>query len=347
MIETFLTICAILVLAAAALLMLPLLRKRADAQTASINTAVAWLVLVLFGSGGLYVFWSTYDWNETHVAAETPAAQAAKLARQLASKPEEPGDVARWLALGRLYEKIGQVPLASRAYERADKLAGGTSPDAILGLADMMVSRNLQSLAGEAGRKYERVLELDPGNGKAWFFAGIASLQRGAPAQARERISHVLTLNPDPELRMLTERFIAGIDAQVASASAGAGQGESTAKAAADAPRISVRVTLAPALAAKVPADALLFVAARDPGNPGPPFAAKRLAAKFPVDVELTPADAMMAGRQISAGGTYNVVARVALGGTPTASSGDPFGQVGYHVGKDGRLSIVIDKLSP
>ena len=54
-----------------------------------------------------------------------------------------------------------------------------------------------------------------------------------------------------------------------------------------------------------------------------------------------------MAGRQISAGGTYSIVARVALGGTPTASSGDPFGQVGYHVGKDGRLNIVIDKLSP
>jgi hypothetical protein len=55
----------------------------------------------------------------------------------------------------------------------------------------------------------------------------------------------------------------------------------------------------------------------------------------------------MMPSRRISKGQILDVVARVALGGTPTATSGDPYGQVGYHVGKDGRLNIVIDRLSP
>jgi cytochrome c-type biogenesis protein CcmH len=110
---------------------------------------------------------------------------------------------------------------------------------------------------------------------------------------------------------------------------------------------IAVHVTISPKLAGKVPRDASLFVAARDPENPGPPFAAKRLVAQFPVDVELTPADAMMPARHISAGQQLDVVARVALGGTPTATSGDPFGQVSYHVGKDGRLNIIIDRLAP
>jgi hypothetical protein len=86
---------------------------------------------------------------------------------------------------------------------------------------------------------------------------------------------------------------------------------------------------------------------ARDPKAPGPPFAVKRLAASFPVDVELTAADAMLASRRIAVGQQLEVVARVALGGTPTASSGDPYGQVGYHVGKDGKLNIVIDRLAP
>jgi cytochrome c-type biogenesis protein CcmH len=100
-------------------------------------------------------------------------------------------------------------------------------------------------------------------------------------------------------------------------------------------------------MAGKVPAGAVLFVAARDPQAPGPPFAAKRLPATFPVDVELTAADAMMQSRTISVGQQLEIVARVALGGTPTATSGDPFGQVSYHVGTDGRLNIVIDRLSP
>jgi hypothetical protein len=111
--------------------------------------------------------------------------------------------------------------------------------------------------------------------------------------------------------------------------------------------KISVRVSGAPARAHKVSAGAPLFVAARDPKQPGPPFAVKRLAASFPVDVELTAADAMLDSRRITAGQQLEVVARVALGGTPTASSGDPFGQVSYHVGKDGRLNIVIDRVSP
>ena len=90
-----------------------------------------------------------------------------------------------------------------------------------------------------------------------------------------------------------------------------------------------------------------MFVAARDPNAPGPPFAAKRLPVRFPMDVELTAADAMLPSRRIADGQLLDVVARVALGGTPTATSGDPFGQVSYHVGKDGRLNIVIDRLSP
>ena len=97
---------------------------------------------------------------------------------------------------------------------------------------------------------------------------------------------------------------------------------------------------------ARCPPGALLFVAARDPqvarARRSP---SKRLPAQFPVDVELTAADAMLESRRITAGQQLEVVARVALGGTPTATSGDPFGQVSYHVGKDGKLNIVIDRL--
>jgi hypothetical protein len=55
----------------------------------------------------------------------------------------------------------------------------------------------------------------------------------------------------------------------------------------------------------------------------------------------------MLPGRSIKAGQSLEVVARISLAGQPQSSSGDPFGQVGYHVGKDGKLNIVIDKLAP
>jgi hypothetical protein len=40
-------------------------------------------------------------------------------------------------------------------------------------------------------------------------------------------------------------------------------------------------------------------------------------------------------------------VARISLSGQPQSASGDPYGQVSYHVGTDGKLNLVIDKLAP
>ena len=61
----------------------------------------------------------------------------------------------------------------------------------------------------------------------------------------------------------------------------------------------------------------------------------------------LTPADSMLPGRSFAAGDKVEVVARVALGGTPTAQSGDPSGQVLYDVGQDRQKRVVIDRLAP
>jgi cytochrome c-type biogenesis protein CcmH len=274
----------------------------------------------------------------------------ARLAKKL---EQSPNDLDGWLLLGRSYTVLEQYPLAVRAFQRADRLADGKNADAIVGVAESLVAQDSEQIKGAAGRLFERALEIDPTNGRALFYGSFAALARGEYPVARERFTRMLALNPPPEVRSIIEQRIAEIDAAM-SGQAMAGQGmapgaqQGTAAGAADeAARVAVHVTLAPALVAKIPRDAPLFVAARDPKSPGPPFAVKRLAAQFPVDVELTAADAMMPTRRISTGQQLEVVARVALGGTPTATSGDPFGQVSYHVGTDGKLNIVIDRLAP
>jgi hypothetical protein len=68
---------------------------------------------------------------------------------------------------------------------------------------------------------------------------------------------------------------------------------------------------------------------------------------QLPAEVTLSAADAMLEQRRISAGQTLDVVARISLSGQPQSSSGDPFGQVSYHVGQDGTLNLVIDRLAP
>lgn len=338
MILTFVLIAGTLAAAAAVLVLLPLLRRRDDSRPAAAVAAVAVLLVMLLGGAGLYAGFSNYTWTDA-ANADTPAAMTARLAKRLA---KQSGSVDEWLQLGRSYIVLSQYPLALRAFQRADQMAEGRNAEAIMSMAEVLVQQDVEELRGRAGRMFERALELDPTSRKAMFYSAFAALGRNEPALARQRFGQMLSSERDPEVRALLEK---GLESAAQQEARLAGGPETT--AAADAAKIAVHVTLAPALAAKIPHGAALFVAARDPRAPGPPFAVKRLAAQFPVDVELTAADAMMPSRRIAAGQQLDVVARVALGGTPTASSGDPFGQVSYHVGKDGKLDIVIDRLAP
>ena len=340
MTSAFIFIAGTLAAAALVLVLLPLLRRRSDAQPASMLAAAAVLCAILLGGAGLYASFSNYAWQSPPSSAESPAAMTAKLAKRLATEPD---DLEGWLMLGRSYTALEQYPLAVRAYQRADRLADGSNAEAIIGVGESLVAQDPAQLEGAAGRLFERALEIEPGNAKATFYSAFAAMARGDLARARVRFQQMLALNPPAEVRTIIESRVAAIDAQLGAESAG-GEGKAGQDGRAV---IAVHITLAPALAARVPPGAALFVAARDPQAPGPPFAAKRLAARFPVDVELTPADAMMPSRHISAGQQLDVVARVALGGTPTATSGDPYGQVSYHVGRDGRLNITIDRLAP
>ncbi|MBC8025538.1 MAG: hypothetical protein H7Y89_06085, partial [Steroidobacteraceae bacterium] len=329
----FVTLAGLLLAATAVLLMWPLLKRLPDGRPARLFTAIGVLAVLSIGSVGLYAALSKYSWSEQTAAADTPVAMTAKLAKRLANEPE---NLDGWLMLGRSYSQLQQFELAIRAYQRADRLAGGKNVEAVFGVADILVALDMEELRGRGGRLYERALELDPTSEKAMFYSAFAALGRGESAVARERFNQILARNPRADVRALIQQGLQRLDAPPADGGKVAGAGKSAADA--SGARIAVRVTLAPALAKLIPADAVLFVAARDPKAPGPPFAVKRLPARFPVEVELTAADAMLETRRIADGQSLEVVARVALGGTPTASRGDPFGQVGYHVGKDGRL---------
>jgi cytochrome c-type biogenesis protein CcmH len=148
-------------------------------------------------------------------------------------------------------------------------------------------------------------------------------------------------------LRGAIEAQIAQLDGLLAGGPQAARDAPKNPGAGSAAARVRVTVQLGKGLKLSDFESAPLFVLARHPGEPGPPLAVKRLPARFPQDVELTAADAMLPGRELVAGDTIEVVARLSRSGAPTASGGDPFGMIRYAVGKDARLSIVIDQITP
>jgi cytochrome c-type biogenesis protein CcmH len=331
----FILIAAAMVLAVTALIALPLLSPRRVAPR-SPWTALAVLLVLLAGAGGLYAEFSNWNWSQAQTQATdgSPQSMVSTLARRLAKNPD---DLNGWLLLGRSYAVLAErapemTPLAIRAYEHANVLAKGENVDALLGLAEALVSQDDSQLGGRAGELVEKALRLAPQSPKALFYGAAAAIQRKQLPLARQRFASLLTENPPDNVRSIIQQQINAID-QALGAAAPA--------------RVRITITLAPKVKSEGKSDAPLFVFVRDPRAAGPPLAVKRLAAHFPQTVELSSADAMLAGHGMQVGQDVEIVARISSSGGPLARSGDPFGSVAYHVGATGAVKIAIDRLTP
>ena len=359
---TFIILAAVLTIAGVAAVVVPLLKRPASEQAPAPApwAAVSAAGVLVLGSALLYLAWSNWKWHEP--AADSPQTMVARLARQLEKNPD---DMNGWLVLGRSYTVLEQYPLAVRSFERANRLAGGKSAEALVGEAEALVLSDEKQLDSRAGRLVEQALAIDPKNGKALFFGGAAAIRRGDLPAARDRFTQLLALNPPANVKSLLEQQIAAINDQLGAAgkggapglaaAQGAGPGaggsasrmQGTGQVAANTASVRVKVTLSPSVSNSAAADAPLFVFVRDPSQPGPPLAVKRLQSHFPQTVELTTSDSMVPGRVIVAGQKVQVVARIARSGNPLAGSGDPVGEVPYQIGHDGLVNVVIDRLTP
>lgn len=350
----FVVIAGLLTLAVLVALLYPLLRKR-EGQPESWRAAGIAGLLILIGGAALYPTWSNFKWHEPQPAADSPQAMVGRLARRLEKQPD---DLEGWLRLGRSYGVLGQHELSARAYQRADTLAKGKNPEALMGLAEALVVSEKSDLGGRAGRLFEQALDLDGSSVKALFYSAFAARHRNELPLARQRFERLLSANPPEEVARIISEQISEIDALSRMAANGAAAPTSggtamaaaapTAQAApAAAVTVPLRVTLSASVADKAAAGAPLFVLARIPGQRGPPLAAKRLDARFPQEVDLLNTDAMIAGTGFAAGQELEIEARIANGGGASSRSGDPFGVIRVTAGGKQRAAIEINQLKP
>jgi cytochrome c-type biogenesis protein CcmH len=345
---TFVLLAALLTVAGVALIAVPLLRKQPVEYSPAPWAALLAAGVLAIGSTVLYVRLTNWSW-QTKPADDSPQTMVARLARKLERDPQ---DLNGWLLLGRSYTVLQEYQLATRAYQRADRLAGGKNADALIGEAETLTLADETELDRRAGRLVEQALALDPESGKALFFGAAAAMRRGELPLARDRFAKLLSLNPPDNIKPLLQKQIEAIDQRIAggpAADPGArAAGEPQVAGASDkGAKVRINVMLAPGLAQSATGSSPLFVFVRDPQQPGPPLAVKRLDSHFPQTVELTASDSMMPGRAIAAGQKVQVVARIARSGNPVGVSGDPFGESAYMVGHDGLINIVIDRVTP
>jgi len=332
----FVIVAVLLSLLAAAFVAQPLWRARgAGARAPQVALAAA---LALIGAAALlYLELGNRGWSDSAVIAQSNQSIPV-LARRLERNPR---DLNGWLALGQAYSQIGRYSMAERSFERANRLAPGGNAEALAGIAESLLLGGDSADVPAASQYLERALQLDPKSPKALFYGALHAYQQGQLGLARERFAGMLALSPPESVRIALQRQIEQIDTQMREAQA------SAAGAAPDAATaIRLHVTLAPALADKVPADASLFVFVRSPGG-GAPLAVKRSSVRLPQDVELSAADAMVAGHAVQPGQNVAVVARISVSGKPLLQSGDLYGEIKTVAGRSGLRALQIDRLNP
>lgn len=340
---TFVLLAAVLVIAGIALIAVPLLRKKPTEYSPAPWAALIAAGVIAIGSTVLYVRMTNWSW-QAKTREDTPQTMVARLARKLEQNPD---NLDGWLLLGRSYTQLQEYPLAVRAYQRADRLTGGKSAEALVGEAEALARSDENELDGRAAKLIEQALALDPNSGKALFFGAAVAMRKGELPLARERFTRLLALDPPDNIKPLLQKQIEQIDRQMAAGGPAQAAAPARAATADSGAKVRINVSLAPSLAQSASGSAPLFVFVRDPDKPGPPLAVKRLESHFPQTVELTASDSMVPGRAIAAGQKVQVVARIARSGNPVGAPGDPFGESAYQVGRDGLVNIIIDHVLP
>jgi cytochrome c-type biogenesis protein CcmH len=341
-VTAFIAICAVFIAAAIVLIAWPLLRSGGTgvgAPRAAVAAAVVAAALPV-AAFLLYFSLSRWDWRSP---VESPPGAApdlqrvvAELQQRLASRPE---DVEGWKLLGRSATVLGDYPLARRAFGEAYTLTRGDDADAVVGYAESMILLDEREIDGEAARLFERALEMAPDNARALWYGGIVAYRRGDMALAQQRWIELQEHDLPDDLRQVLAERLAELERT---------EGKPAAKAGAEATSaIDLTIGIDPALVARVPADATLFVIARR-GSGGPPLAVQRRpVGAWPVSLRLSDADAMLPGMSLAGAGPLTLIARISLSGQPIAASGDLFGEVGYDFASARPASLTIDRTVP
>ena len=314
--------------------------------------AVALGLAVPLAAVGLYARLGNTAGLVPQAAAQPPVTEAdvvamvEKLAQRMQAQPD---DATGWLMLGRSYAALQRFPEAVKAYARAVAL---TPNDAqlLVDYADVLAAV-AQSAAGEPTQLITRALQIEPGNLKALALAGSAAFERKDFAAAIAYWTQARTAAP------AGGEFAQGLDSSLAEARAAAAApsaagtkaaGTGAPANAAGAEQLAGRVSLAPALAARVAADDTVFIYARAAEGPRMPLAIQRRKVReLPITFTLDDSMAMAPEMKLSKFGSVIVEARVSKSGNAMPQAGDLRGQLGPLKPGSAGLALVIDGVQP
>lgn len=261
---------------------------------------------------------------------------------------ENPEDAEGWYLLGRTYMAMKDYQRAAFAFDKLNQLVSD-QPSIMLALADALAMSAGGDMQGRPTELIRKAVTLAPEDQTALWLAGMVENQSGNYARALE---HWRQLKPmlagDPDSTQQVDRLIATAERQLTTSGPGSAP-EQPAAAAPSGTAITARVSLSAELAARVKPEERLFIYARALEGPKMPLAAVRLkASDLPATVELSDAQAMVPGMNLSKFPQVVVGARISRSGNAIAASGDLLGEVSpVTVSDQAVVELVIDSVVP
>ena len=303
-------------------------------RSGRLTPMLAGIIVVIVGlSTTLYHYIGRPGLSSGAESSPDVAEMVLSLENRLRGSPE---DVDGWLMLGRSYQTLEDYNQAIAAFEKAVQLQQGRDPQTLVALAIALMEQQGGDMSDRAASLFENALALDPNNANALFYGGGAAARRGNTALAADRWETLMGLSTPPEIREMLQRKInewRGLPPPAAA------DGSSI---------VSINISISSAAIADLPADATVYVIARDPGQPSPPIAVTpRRLADLPLLVELGDSDAMMPGRPLSGFSELEIVARVSVSGNPMAQSGDWSGSLKTGANSGQTVDLLIDQKVP
>jgi len=316
-------------------------------------TALALVLLVPLGAAGLYTLLGTPAALDPVATREPTRQDVEKMVADLAARVEKnPNDAKGWVVLARSYRAMNRLPEAENAFNKiGDALYQNATLLAEYG--DVLATRAMGNFDGKPMEMVERALKLEPENPMALSLAATAAYNRNDFAKAIAYWEQLLKIvPPDSEDANWLTQAIAKTREQMAGpaaspAAAAASQPKAAAAAAAGV-AVTGRVSLAPALAAKVEPGDTVFIFARNPQGSRMPLAVQRAkVSDLPLDFKLDDSMAMSPEFKLSSATEVRIEARISKSGSATPGPGDLIG-VGPVV-KPGakQVAVQIDQVRP
>ena len=330
----------------------------AKAERRPVAIVLVALVLAMFASGW-YLWRGGWEMQQQIAAGPPPApkldpaiaAMVDKLATRLQANPD---DAEGWSMLGRSYMVSQRFAEAASAMAEANKRAPAPRADWLADEGEALAFAGGEDVSGPAAERFEAALKLDPAYPKALWYGGLGAVGAGDYATGRARWQQLIALpDLDESMRTVLRERVAALDKALAAegvAPPAAPAADAPVAASAPAVSLSVQVSLAPALADKIPKGAVLFVFAKAASGPPMPLAVQRLPdAKLPLTVSLDDSMAMAPGLKLSGFEQYVITARYSASGSVQAQAGDLEGRVDAARAQSGGapLSVVIDRVLP